>query len=242
MYNTTQIIKNNKHLKRLLDTIEYDFKNPSLIVQAITHSSYANEHRKVEMRDNERLEFLGDAILDLIVSEYLFKKYENLPEGDLSKIRASIVCEASLAKMASELLVGECILLGKGEEMTGGRTRASILADTFEAIAGAIFIDGGFVAVKQFLHNTLIRQVDSLSVGDLYKDYKTLLQESLQKGSTDPIEYRVIGEEGPDHDKNFFVEVCHGQVCLGKGIGKSKKEAEQNAAKNALNKFENALN
>lgn len=230
-----------KDLKKLLiepiqDKIGYYFKDHVILKQALTHSSYANEHKNHALKDNERLEFLGDAILDLIISEYLFTKHLQMPEGDLSKLRASIVCEASLAKTAKHIELGRYILLGKGEEMTGGRDRASILADAFEALTGAIFLDGGFEAAKNFLRNSLILEIEKVtSLDDLYTDYKTLLQENIQKESSKHISYEVVGEEGPDHDKNFHVEVYHDTICLGKGIGKSKKEAEQDAAKRALN-------
>ncbi len=220
--------------------LSYTFTNSNLLEEALTHSSYANEHRNERVKDNERLEFLGDAFLDLIISEYLFKKHPEMPEGDLSKIRASIVCEASLAKMARFIGLGEYILLGKGEEMTGGRERASILADGFEALTGALFLDGGFNEAKCFLTDTLIAQVEQVaSLEDLYTDYKTLLQECIQKVSNAPIHYEVVGEEGPDHDKYFYVEVYHDTISLGRGIGKSKKEAEQDAAKKALNNYKN---
>ena len=218
--------------------IGYQFNNISNLKEAITHRSFANEHRSYGIKDNERLEFLGDAILDLIISKYLFDKYPIMPEGDLSKVRASIVCEGSLAKTARGIDLGRFILLGKGEEMTGGRTRNSILADAFEAVTGAIFVDGAFEDVVRFLHKTLIENVDSLSVEDLYTDYKTILQENIQKESLQPLHYEVVDEKGPDHDKDFYVAVYHGELCLGKGIGKSKKEAEQQAAKIALKAME----
>lgn len=220
--------------------IGYEFKNPLILEEALTHSSYANEHRNIQTKDNERLEFLGDAILDLVISEYLFKKHSQMPEGDLSKLRASIVCEGSLAKTAKSIRLGEYVFLGKGEEMTGGRERASILADGFEAVTGALFLEGSFDLAKDFLTRTLIRQVEGMtSLEALYTDYKTLLQENIQKESNVPIHYEVVGEEGPDHDKEFYVEVYHGEVILGRGSGKSKKEAEQDAAKKALEKLEN---
>lgn len=218
--------------------LSYTYKNSMLLEEALTHSSYANEHRNYHVKDNERLEFLGDAILDLIISEYLFKKYPDMPEGDLSKIRASIVCEGSLAKNAKKMSLGRYILLGKGEEMTGGRERASILADAFEAITGSLFLDGGFGEAKRFIHETLVADVEQTeSIETLYTDYKTLLQEAIQKVSISPIHYEVVGEEGPDHDKYFYVEVFHEERSLGRGIGKSKKEAEQDAAKKALNYY-----
>lgn len=227
-----------KKLMELETIIGYKFNDMNNLKEAITHRSFANEHRNNQMKDNERLEFLGDAILDLIISKYLFDKYPVMPEGDLSKVRASIVCEGSLAKTARHMDLGAFILLGKGEEMTGGRTRNSILADAFEAVTGAIFVDGAFEDVVQFLQTTLIENVDNLSVDDLYTDYKTILQENIQKESMQPLHYEVVDEKGPDHDKDFYVAVYHGEVCLGKGVGKSKKEAEQQAAKTALKALE----
>lgn len=216
----------------------YHYQSHALLQEALTHSSYANEHRAKGVKDNERLEFLGDAILDMIISEYLFLKYANMPEGDMSKIRASIVCEGSLAKVAKQMELGEYILLGKGEEMTGGRERASILADAFEAVTGSLFVDGGFDEAKRFLYKTLVADVEQTEhIETLYADYKTLLQEAIQKCSMAPIHYEVVGEEGPDHDKHFYVEVYHEEKCLGRGIGKSKKEAEQDAAQKALENY-----
>ena len=230
--------------KDVLDEVQgkiaYTYKNISLLKEALAHSSYANEHRADNVRDNERLEFLGDAILDLIISEYLFKKYPEMPEGDLSKLRASIVCEASLAQVAKEINLGEYILLGKGEERTGGRDRASILADAFEALTGSLFVDGGLEIAKKFLTDTLVKKVEKIkSLEDIYTDYKTLLQECVQRCSNNPISYKVVAEVGPDHDKHFQVEVWHEDSCLGTGTGKSKKEAEQDAAKSALNNYKN---
>lgn len=230
---------NQKHtLEEMENLLHYQYKDKKLLDIALTHSSYANEHRGAEVKDNERLEFLGDAILDLIISDYLFKKFPDMPEGDLSKTRASIVCEGALAKMALKMKLGKYLLLGKGEELTGGRERASILADMFEAITGSLFLDGGFDVASQFIHDTLIKVVEQKeSISDLYTDYKTLLQEYIQKRSTNPIHYEVIKEEGPDHDKHFYVEVFHESRSLGRGIGKSKKEAEQDAARKALNTY-----
>lgn len=231
------IISQDKLLE-LEKKVGYKFNNIGHLKNAITHRSFANEHRNSHMKDNERLEFLGDAILDLIISKYLFDKYPNMPEGDLSKIRASIVCEGSLAKTARAMDLGHYILLGKGEEMTGGRTRNSILADAFEAVTGSIFVDGKFEDVVAFLTSTLINNVDHLSVEALYTDFKTILQENIQKESLEPLHYEVIDEKGPDHDKDFYVAVYHGEICLGQGVGKSKKEAEQHAAQIALKELE----
>ncbi len=230
----------NVLLKEIQSIIQYQFNRIEVLKTALTHSSYANEHKNRIIKDNERLEFLGDAILDLIISNYLFSKYQDMPEGDLSKLRASIVCEASLAKMAKDIYLGRYMLFGKGEDMTGGRERASILADAFEALTGAIFVDGGFEEANRFIERTLIKKIEQVaSIEDLYTDYKTLLQENIQKESNAPIYYEITGEDGPDHDKNFYVDVYHGNVCLGKGTGKSKKEAEQNAAKIAINNLKN---
>lgn len=233
-------INKREVVESMQKVLKYTYDSSMLLEEALTHSSYANEHRNYQVRDNERLEFLGDAILDLIISEFLFKKYPDMPEGDLSKIRASIVCEGSLAKNAKKIALGQYILLGKGEEMTGGRERASILADAFEAVTGSLFLDGGFEEAKRFIHETLVADVEQTeSIETLYTDYKTLLQECIQKVSMSPIHYEVVGEEGPDHDKHFYVEVFHEERSLGRGVGKSKKEAEQDAAKKALNHYNN---
>ena len=186
-------------------------------------------------RSNERLEFLGDSVLDLVVSEFLYRKHNNLSEGDLSKLRASIVCEAFLLKASKQINLGNFILLGKGEEMTGGRERASILADAFEAVIGAIYIDGGLDSAKEFINNFIISFMESLS-GTIIEDYKTHLQEIIQKDSKKPLTYRVVSEEGPDHNKHFEVEVRHDGKVLGVGSGRTKKEAEQKAAFAALDK------
>lgn len=240
MSKKVQVVNKNQILEGMQQILNYTYQSTLLLEEALTHSSYANEHRTHHVKDNERLEFLGDAILDLIISEYLFKKFPDMPEGDLSKIRASIVCEGSLAKMARKIHLGNYILLGKGEELTGGRERSSILADAFEAVTGSLFLDGGFDRARGFIHQTLVMEVEQTeSIETLYTDYKTLLQECIQKVSMSPIHYEVVGEEGPDHDKHFYVEVFHEDRSLGKGVGKSKKEAEQDAAKKALNLYNN---
>lgn len=240
MSKKVQVVNKNQILEGMQQILNYTYQSTLLLEEALTHSSYANEHRTHHVKDNERLEFLGDAILDLIISEYLFKKFPDMPEGDLSKIRASIVCEGSLAKMARKIHLGNYILLGKGEELTGGRERSSILADAFEAVTGSLFLDGGFDRARGFIHETLVMEVEQTeSIETLYTDYKTLLQECIQKVSMSPIHYEVVGEEGPDHDKHFYVEVFHEDRSLGKGVGKSKKEAEQDAAKKALNLYNN---
>ncbi len=224
--------------KRFETNIGYEFKAKEILLEALTHSSYANEHRTMNIKDNERLEFLGDAILDLVVSDFLYKKHKNLPEGDLSKLRASIVCEAFLIMAAKEINLGEFMRLGKGEEMTGGRQRTSVLADAFEAVIGAIYLDGSLDDAKEFINQFIISFMESLAANKTIKDYKTMLQEANQKESKDPLSYVVVSEEGPDHDKYFVVEVEHNGLVLGKGCGRTKKEAEQKAAYEALQKRE----
>ena len=217
--------------------IGYKFKEESLLKEALTHSSYANEHKNLNIKDNERLEFLGDAILDLVVSDFLYKKHPDLPEGDLSKLRASIVCEAFLIKAAKEINLGKFLHLGKGEEMTGGRERTSILADAFEAVIGAIYLDGELGQAKDFINQFIISFMDSLTEGRRIEDYKTHLQEIIQRDGSQSLSYVVVSEEGPDHDKCFSVNVMRNDLVLGTGKGKTKKEAEQQAAYVALDKL-----
>ena len=218
--------------------IDYKFTNKEILTEALTHSSYANEHKINKVKDNERLEFLGDAILDLVVSEFLYKKHKDLPEGDLSKLRASIVCEAFLLEAAKEIRLGDFLLLGKGEELTGGRERTSVLADAFEAVIAAIYLDGGIEESEKFIHRFIITYMESLSNDKKIEDYKTHLQEIIQKDSKNPISYVLINEKGPDHDKYFEVEVRHNGYILGSGSGRTKKEAEQQSAYEALQKLE----
>ena len=218
--------------------INYNFKNPKLLKQAFTHSSFAHEHKMSSLENNERLEFLGDAVLELIISEYLYQNFPDMPEGELTKFRASIVCESSLAKNAMKLDMGKFVLLGKGEENTGGRTRESILADAFEAVIGAIFLDGGHSVAKKFIIDILYESIEQGHDTFKLSDCKTYLQELLQKSSKEVIRYYIVDEYGPDHNKVFVAEVNHSNYILGKGMGKSKKEAEQNAAYNAIKNLE----
>ena len=219
--------------------LNYKFKDKKLLRTALTHSSYANEHKMKPVENNERLEFLGDSILSLMVSQYLYKKYPNYPEGDLTKIRAMIVCESSLAYGARKIDLGKYILLGKGENITGGRNRDSILADTIEAVTGAIYIDSDFTTTNKILLRKFETDITYASAkGTLFVDYKTALQEKLQKDKNIKIDYKVYKEEGPDHNKIFFIKVCLNSREIGRGKGKNKKEAEQNAAKSALEKME----
>lgn len=207
--------------------IHYTFNDKELLRTALTHSSYANE-KKGKIRFNERLEFLGDAVLQLITSEKLFRENPNMPEGKMSKQRAALVCEDALAGYAHEINLGDYLNLGKGEETTGGRKRPSILSDAFEAVIGAIFLDGGMEPAKKFV----LHFVDAAHLS--LQDYKTLLQEIIQQNPGEKLSYVVTEESGPDHDKQFTMEVHLNSNVIGKGTGKSKKHAEQAAAKEAL--------
>ncbi|SMP47035.1 ribonuclease III [Anoxynatronum buryatiense] len=226
----------------LQQRIGYSFKKESILMEAMTHSSFANEWKHRRMRDNERLEFLGDSVLGLIISHYIFETYHHLPEGELTKVRANVVCEASLALKARRINIGSYLLLGRGEEASGGRDRESILADGLESLIAAIYLDGGFEIARAFVLNNFHDLIDLAANGDLMTDYKTKLQEIWQggqQGSTqERIEYCVVDEQGPDHNKTFFIEVRVGNQTLGAGQGKNKKEAEQRAAKSAINFLE----
>lgn len=239
--------KKNLHEDRKLvvseaaEKLGIDFKNWRLLHQALTHTSYANETKKSHILHNERLEFLGDAVLELVISTYLFQHFPNLPEGELTKARASVVCEATLARRAATLNVGTYLLFGKGELATGGRERASILADAFEAIIGAIYLDHGIESATHFILAQLYDDLLSIETGKHIQDYKTLLQEVVQKNNENKINYDLLSESGPDHNKVFHISVLINQEPYGLGYGKSKKEAEQHAAKQALAKM-NKLN
>lgn len=215
------------------ETIGYHFTNEQLLKQALTHSSYANEKHMKKLSDNERLEFLGDAVLEVSSSEFLFQHYPNIPEGELTRLRASIVCEPTLALCAEPIQLGEYILLGKGEEMTGGRKRNSIVSDALEAVIGAIYLDGGFDKAKEFVFRFIMTDIEHKH---LFYDSKTILQEFVQ-GKHETLTYVLIGENGPDHDKNFTVEVQIGNNTVSTGNGRTKKAAEQEAAYHALLKL-----
>ncbi|MBP2642177.1 MAG: Ribonuclease 3 [Firmicutes bacterium] len=227
----------NQSLDSLCHALGVRFNNRDLLVQALTHSSYANERKAVSKLHNERLEFLGDAVLDLIISDYLYVKYDKLPEGELTKARAALVCEASLARAAAELKLGQYLLLGKGEAASGGRNRASILADAFEAVIGSVYVDCGLEKVCQIVINLLSHDLEVVESGGYINDYKTLLQEEVQKNGDAKIVYQVVAESGPDHSKVFEVAVQVNGETRGAGQGKTKKEAEQHAAKQALSKL-----
>ncbi|WP_427338587.1 ribonuclease III [Caloranaerobacter sp. DY30410] len=223
-----------KLLDELQNKIGYRFHNINLLNRALTHSSYANEHRRLKIKYNERLEFLGDSVLSLVVSDYIFEKYPKFPEGELTKLRAVIVCETSLSTVAKKLNLGKYLLLGKGEEATGGRERISILADTLEALIGSIYLDGGLGEARKFILNVLKNIIEDAVEGKILIDYKTQLQEIIQKSSKSGVCYNVMNEYGPDHNKIFQVKVSLNNQVLGEGVGRSKKDAEQCAAKNAL--------
>lgn len=215
----------------LMQRIGYRFRNPALLCEALTHSSYANEGKR-RSQSNERLEFLGDSVLGMIAANHLFENDKG-QEGELTKLRASIVCEQALSSYSREIGLGEWLLLGKGERMNGGQDRPSILADAFEALLAAIYLDGGMDAAKEFALPFLIKEIASQRRRH-FKDYKTQLQEIVQQVPEERLEYVLVGESGPDHSKRFSVEVHLNSNVIGKGTGKSKKEAEQLAAKEAL--------
>lgn len=210
--------------------INYTFKNKDLLKEALTHSSYANDYQiKV---NNERMEFLGDAVLGLVSGEYLYKRFPDLPEGDLSKLRSSLVCTQSLSDFAREIDLGDYLLLGRGEEKTGGSDRNSNLENAFEALIAAIYLDGGMEQAKKHILRFIARDIDTHHIS--FKDYKTTLQEVIQQNKDERLNYVIVGEEGPAHNRTFKAEVHLNSNVVGTGVGKSKKQAEQEAAKEAL--------
>ena len=213
--------------------IGYSYKNKSTLSLALTHTSYANESKRSK-NHNERLEFLGDSVLSIVVSKYLFNDYPDMPEGELSKTRAALVCEKSLAKFAREINLGNFLLLGRGEEQNGGRDRDSILADAFEALIASLYLDGGIEVAEKFVLGFIAKQMESGEYNLSFSDYKTELQEIIQQNKEEKVEYVLVEETGPAHDKRFTVEVHLNSNVIGSGRGKSKKIAEQMAAKEAL--------
>ncbi|MDE7310501.1 MAG: ribonuclease III [Eubacterium sp.] len=211
--------------------IGYTFQQAGLLQQALTHSSYANEKRMKRHSDNERLEFLGDAVLEVVSSEYLYSHFPDMPEGELTKLRASLVCEPTLAYCTKELHLGDYLLLGRGEDRTGGRNRSSILSDALEAVIGAIYLDGGFASAKEFILKFILTDIEHKQ---LFYDSKTILQETVQGRGLGAMDYKLIGESGPDHDKMFQVELRIGGRKKSTGEGHTKKAAEQEAAYKAL--------
>lgn len=218
-------------LQELEQKIGYCFQNRALLRTALRHSSYANEHRMDRLECNERLEFLGDAVLELVSSEHLFGDFPKMPEGELTRLRASLVCEPTLAFCARELGLGDYLSLGRGEELTGGRHRDSVTSDAMEAVIGAIYLDGGFANAKEFILKFVLNDMEHKK---LFFDSKTIFQEMVQGNFPGEIAYHLLGEEGPDHDKTFSVEVCIGGKRLGQGKGRTKKAAEQMAAYKAI--------
>ena len=228
----------NMDIKQLEKELGLTFTNESLLIQAFTHSSYVNEHRKEAFSDNERLEFLGDAVLELGVSQYLYRKKPNMPEGELTKLRAAVVCESSLEVFARRLNLGHYLLLGKGEEQTGGRERPAILADVFESLLGALYLDKGYEAVLSFLEKYVFPKISTGAFSHAM-DYKSQLQEIVQRHKHYSIEYQIVDEKGPSHNREFVAEVVLNGEVFGSGSGKTKKEAEQLAAKSAITLFQN---
>ena len=223
-----------KRRKEIEHRIGYTFHNPALLEKALTHSSYSNEHRLGKLNNNERLEFLGDAVLEVVSSEFLYKKYPERPEGELTKQRASMVCEQTLALCARDLELGSYLLLGRGEDMTGGRERASVTSDAMEAMIGAIYLDGGFANAKEYIDWFILNDIENKQ---LFFDSKTILQEIVQgEMECEPV-YELTGEEGPNHNKKFTVQVLIREQVYGTGSGRTKKAAEQEAAYAALLKL-----
>lgn len=221
-----------RELSLLEEKLGYKFKNIKFLETGVTHSSFSNE-TKEHVPYNERQEFLGDAVLSIIVSDYIFENYTKLPEGELTKLRASLVCEKSLCGFSNELELGSFLRLGHGEELMGGRERPSILADAFEAVLAAVYLDGGIEPATEVVLRFVKKALEHVENAP-FKDYKTLLQEIIQKNPEERLTYVLVGESGPDHDKRFEVDVMLNSNVIGHGIGKSKKAAEQHAAKEAL--------
>lgn len=219
--------------EQLQSELNISFNNKNLLYQAFTHSSYVNEHRRKLFTDNERLEFLGDAVLELSVSKFLFEKYPQMSEGELTKLRASIVCEPSLVIFANELKFGQYVLLGKGEELTGGRERPALLADVFESFVGALYLDQGLETVVTFLEKIVFPKVE-IGAFSHVMDFKSQLQEMVQQSNNGILHYEIVDEKGPAHNRTFVSRVLLNEQELGIGRGKSKKEAEQQAAQSAM--------
>ena len=218
-------------LNELEEKIGYQYKEKALLEQALTHSSFANEQKINKSKNYERLEFLGDAVLELVSSEFLFKSNPDMPEGQLTRTRASMVCEPALAYCARELELDKYIRLGKGEELTGGRYRDSIISDVMEAVIGSLYLDGGFTVAHDFIHRFILSDLENKI---LFYDAKTVLQEIVQETKDGSLNYELLGEEGPDHNKLFHVEVYVNNKALAKGCGRTKKAAEQQAAYEAI--------
>ena len=221
-------------MEALEEKLGYHFTDRSLLENALTHSSYANEHKADGRTSNERLEFLGDSVLGMVTADYLYRAHPNLPEGDLTRTRAALVCEESLVEVAQRLDLGAYLRLGKGEEAGGGRERPSIVADAVEAVLAAVYLDGGIGSARKLIQRFILDKEEEKSAS---RDYKTALQELVQRESGQVLGYRLTGAQGPDHAKIFSVEVDLNGAPIGQGQGRSKKEAEQNAAKAAIEKL-----
>ena len=224
-------------MQELEKKLNYTFHDQRLLREALNHSSYANEHRSAHLHSNERLEFLGDSVLGFVTAEFLFTRHPESPEGDLTRIRAALVCEQSLHEVAQKLGLGSYLRLGKGEEAGGGRQRTSILADATEAVFAAVYLDGGISAASALIHRVLLDVEREEVVEERRRDYKTQLQERVQRQAGQELTYCMVGEEGPDHAKTFITEVRLNGAAIGRGSGHSKKESEQMAAKAALEKL-----
>ncbi len=222
-------------MEELEKKLGYHFENPALLENALTHSSYANENKAKGLQSNERLEFLGDSVLGMVVADYLYRTHPGLPEGDLTRTRAALVCESSLAEVAQQLQLGFFLKLGRGEDAGGGRTRPSIVADAVEAVLAAVYLDGGIGSARKIIRRFIL---DRESEKGTSRDFKTTLQELVQRESGQVLSYRLTGSEGPDHAKTFSVEVDLNGAPIGQGRGHSKKEAEQMAAKAGIQKLQ----
>lgn len=221
-------------MRELEEKLGYRFRSEALLAEALRHSSYANEHRSEHLASNERLEFLGDSVLGFVTAAFLFAEHPQSPEGELTRLRAALVCEKSLHEVAQGLELGKYLKLGNGEEACGGRTRPSILADATEAVIAAVYLDGGLEAARALIHRVLLDRVCEQVVEEKRRDYKTALQELVQRTPGHAISYRMVGETGPDHCRVFVMEVSVDSRVVGRGEGHSKKEAEQMAARAAL--------
>ena len=222
---------NSKNLKDFQEKIQYLFKDKGLLETALTHSSFANEHHLEKHQNNERLEFLGDAVLELVSSDVLFRRYPEKLEGELSKTRASLVCEPALAYCARKMNLGEYLRLGKGEDMTGGRDRDSILSDALEAVIGSIFLDGDILPARKFIMDFVLNDIEKTR---LFYDCKTILQENVQSWSKDVLKYELVDVSGPEHNRTFVMQIQLGDRILGQGSGRTKQAAGQNAAYQSL--------
>lgn len=230
-HNTGDLLEGIGEFEKI---IGYSFNNRNHVLLALTHSSFANEIKSGKVKSNERLEFLGDAVLNIVMSEEIYMRYAQLTEGEMTRVRANVVCETSLTKCANNIGIGHWLLLGKGEELTGGRSRISILSDAFEALIGAIYLDGGMQNAREFVLRQVKQMLEDSANGVIMMDYKTQLQEVVQRNGEKKIVYEVVEEKGPDHNKLFIMQVKVSEAVWGTGEGKSKKEAEQNAARVAL--------